>query len=161
MPSVKCDEEQFCWHCHSWLKHTWHHHERSLWLHGNEAGTEDGGGICCGDATHAANLLQLFADCLQGALPEQDTPVCKGKAPWEDRARAKPSLPWKQQNVPNTWHFPNPKLSRTDSCAHEGSGPANEVLEEFLWIVLFQGSLLAFLCSIHFFPRPFSLFSNI
>lgn len=99
-------KEQFCWRCHSWIKPTWHHHEWSLWLHGNEAGTEDGGGICCGDATHAANLLQLFADCLQGALPEQDTPVCKGKAPWQDRAEAEPAEPaltWKQQNIPDTW----------------------------------------------------------
>lgn len=44
---------------------TWHHYKGPLGLHGNQAGTEDRRRVCSRDPTHAAHILELFADCLQ------------------------------------------------------------------------------------------------
>lgn len=44
---------------------TWHHYKGPLGLHGNQAGTKDRRRVCSRDPTHAAHILELFADCLQ------------------------------------------------------------------------------------------------
>lgn len=50
---------------------TWHDHKGALWLHGNQAGAEDGGRISSRDPTHTAGLLQLPSDGMKGMLPEE------------------------------------------------------------------------------------------
>lgn len=58
---------------------TWHHHKRSLRLHGNQAGTENGGRISSGQTTHTTCLPQLTANRMQRMLAQQHTPVWERK----------------------------------------------------------------------------------